>query len=58
MQTIALKEWESQYFFLGGDSTFETPKDFDISLKKYSVLEKNRRTILLKQNINSVRLLF
>ena len=37
---------------LGGDSTFETPEYFDIlSEKKYSVLEKNRRTILLNKNI-------
>ena len=36
---------------LGGDSTFETPENFDIlSEKKYSVLEKNRRAILLKNN--------
>ena len=35
---------------LGGDSIFQTPKDFEVlEEKKYSVLNKNRRTLLLKQ---------
>ncbi len=35
---------------LGGNSIFHTPKEFDIiSEKTYSVLNKNRRTVLLKK---------